>query len=629
MNPDISTIPPSETIYIGDMETNGLRPDKIWCIILKEYQKEKYYGFVPQEYLEDSKQALPNVSFQTVEDFPSFVSNQPRLVFHNGCGFDFRVFRKLLNLTVTNYRDTYVMSKLASPKRDGGHSIEEWSKRLGTTDQKLQLEDSDWDCFSIKLLQRCYSDIRIGEAVYTALKRELKDTTLRALDIEQKTAWLVSDQIENGVKLDIPKVHQLYTDCKIAANKIQKDINKFFPPKPIQHEPEPYTLTKKGEVPVRLTKKFGLDLVGDSTPLEYETFNLDSPKQRVEKLLELGWQPLEFTKKTDKGGGGNPKFTEESLATIPENAPKELLHLADYLMLRSRERTFQQWLDGADSNDFIHGYVDPLGTRTQRMAHSAPNLGNIARTEYDKATKQPLLGLAGRYGYESRDCFVRSSPDRILVGCDAAGIQLRALAHYCEDPDYITLISDPSYDPHTTHAEALSLSRPLAKTWIYSWLMGAAETKLGSIVIPTEPKKLWRDRGAFDLEKFYKRFPFIKDFKKTLARWANRGYMFTLHGSKLEIPSEHLAMATALQSFEANIVKQALILYTEELHRKGILFWNRLIVHDEFLVETTLDKGDEVGKIIGQSIVESGEILKSKCPMGFEYKKGISWAECH
>jgi DNA polymerase I-like protein with 3'-5' exonuclease and polymerase domains len=292
------------------METNGLQPDKIWCIILKEFMKENYYGFVPKEYLKDSKKALSNVDFKALEDFPFFVSNQPRLVFHNGCGFDFRVFKKLLNVTVTNYRDTYVMSKLASPKREGGHSIEEWAKRLGTQDQKLQLEDSDWNTFSIKLLQRCYSDLRIGEAVYSAVRRELKETTLNALDIEQKTAWLVADQIENGVKLDIPKVHQLYTECKLAANKIQKDINKFFPPKPIKQDPIEFKLTKKGEIPVRLVNRFGSDIVGDSTPLEYEFFNLDSPKQRVEKLLELGWQPLEFTKKTDKGGGGSPKFTE-------------------------------------------------------------------------------------------------------------------------------------------------------------------------------------------------------------------------------------------------------------------------------------------------------------------------------
>jgi hypothetical protein len=46
---------------------------------------------------------------------------------------------------------------------------------------------------------------------------------------------------------------------------------------------------------------------------DWVEFNLGSPPQRIEKLLELGWQPVNLTK------AGNPKVDEDELLAYAED----------------------------------------------------------------------------------------------------------------------------------------------------------------------------------------------------------------------------------------------------------------------------------------------------------------------
>ncbi len=101
-------------------------------------------------------------------------------------------------------------------------------------------------------------------------------------------------------------------------------------------------------------------------------------------------------------------------------------------MYENRYKLVEQWMELRDSNGYIHGYVDSCGTPTGRARHNSPNLANIVSVESHDG--KPLMGEAGKFGYECRDCFsVKDTLKYELVGCDASSLEIRMLAHYMND----------------------------------------------------------------------------------------------------------------------------------------------------------------------------------------------------
>jgi DNA polymerase I-like protein with 3'-5' exonuclease and polymerase domains len=450
----------------------------------------------------------------------------------------------------------------------------------------------------------------------------LRGFSLKCIEIEQDVQKCISEQIRNGVYVDEEKVNALYTETKRRADLLEREIRTVFGPSTkLIREYNPKE-KKDGSWSSR-TVGTGFnpnDVGGPFSYFCYEPFNLDSPQQRVERLLKVGWVPTEFTPT------GAPKFSEEALEHLPADAPQEVRLLGQYLMCRSRQRLAIQLIDLSDSNGFVHGYVNTLGAATHRMSSSAPNLQNIPKASTDKSGK-PIRGLDGGWGWECRDVFtVVPKSGNVLVDADASGIQLRGLAHYGGDKEYIRLVSDPKVDIHNVHAEVLQCNRSVAKTFIYALLMGAGVKKLASVLGSGDPK-----RGRELLDLFYVRFGFLAAFKDRLDYEVKKGYHIGLDGRLLRLDplAPHKAMASALQSFETIVVKYAMTRYQRALRKDKIWYTHRLTVHDEFLAETHKKDGQVVGQAMVQAIENAGVELGSLCPLTGGYKIGTSWAQVH
>ena len=90
-----------------DIETDGLDPTQIWCCVVND---EVFYD---------------------ADSFNNMLSLQPSgcvVVGHNGIAFDIPVLERLWGSTFSNCTiiDTLVLSRLANPSRDGGHSLRSW-----------------------------------------------------------------------------------------------------------------------------------------------------------------------------------------------------------------------------------------------------------------------------------------------------------------------------------------------------------------------------------------------------------------------------------------------------------------------------------------------------------------------
>jgi len=261
----------------------------------------------------------------------------------------------------------------------------------------------------------------------------------------------------------------------------------------------------------------------------------------------------------------------------------------------------------------IHGEVITNGAVTGRATHRNPN---VAQT--------PACGAP--YGKECRTLF--STPrDRVLVGVDVSGLELRMLAHFMASYDggrYGKEVVEG--DVHTANQQAAGLeTRNQAKTFIYAFLYGAGNEKIGSIV----GKKA--SHGKVLRERFLERTPAIARLVIDVQRAAKRGYLLGLDGRRLHIRSEHAALNTLLQSAGALVCKQWMVEVDRMLtvkqwsHRVQQVAW----VHDECQFECDPEIAEEFGKECVECIAKSGEAFDILLPLTGEYKIGKNWAETH
>jgi DNA polymerase I-like protein with 3'-5' exonuclease and polymerase domains len=530
-----------------------------------------------------------------------YIADATSLIGHNIIGFDAPILNRLwkTKIGLKKVTDTLILSRLLDPSREQGHSLEAWGKTLGK--EKIDYADR-WEqlqgrkqaykgeCFDhpdMALLEEyCIADVEVTERLYKKLLTELesKKFSQDSIELEHSVAAILSRQERNGFKLDIPYATVLLADIKGRMAEVYESMQQRWP----SYEVE------------RISEKTGKKL----KPL-LVTFNPGSRKQIGEKLIELGWKPDKFTET------GQPMIDEGILSKLHYPEAKMI---AEYLMLQKRVAQIESWMEAVGSDGRVHGKVITNGAVTGRMTHQSPNMAQI-----------PNHGSV--YGAECRACWT-VEPGRVLVGCDASGLELRMLAHYMKDQDYVKTVVEGSSkdgtDVHTKNQKAAGLqTRDQAKTFIYAFLYGAGPAKIGAIVGGSAKD------GQRLIDSFLEATPALKKLRDTVSKYAGKGFVPGLDGRKIWVRSEHAALNSLLQGAGAIVMKKALVLLADKIKDNK---WNAKFVanvHDEWQIEVTEAHADEVGRAARQSIIEAGEHFKLRCPLDGEYKIGRNWAETH
>jgi len=545
---------------VFDIEANGLNPDTVWCIIA--YEREA------KEYIEWSGDTLPN--------FKDWVKEQDELevIGHNIIGYDIPVLERLLKVDFSKCKvtDTLVMSRLAEPSRLGGHSLENWGQLL----HQPKGEHSDWLNFSQDMVEYCKQDVRVNELVYQRLLRDLRDFGTESVMLEGQVQRIISKQIENGWLLNQRAAFNLLGELKEKKFDLEDKVHEKFKPLPTFVKEITPKVKKDGTYSV-----VGLKFLGDQweiavapfSRLDYPEFNLGSRQQIGRYLKYFGWQPETFTDK------GQPIVDEGVLSKVKGIPEAELI--GEYLMIQKRIAQVQSWLDAVKDDGRVHGYVNANGAVTGRMTHSSPNMGQVP------AGYSP-------YGKECRAVWVVPEGYK-LVGMDASGLELRMLAHYMNDKDYTNEIL--TGDIHTANQLAAGLdTRSQAKTFIYAFLYGAGDAKIGSIVGGTA-----RD-GRRLKAKFLKNTPALGALRERVVVAAGRGFVFGLDRRKVSIRSEHAALNSLLQSAGAIIMKKALCILDEyaTLHKINYKIIGN--IHDEIQTEVATKDAERFGRLATASL---------------------------
>ena len=550
--------------YILDIETNTSF-DTIWLAVTKDI---------------DTGEIICHTEASSLK---SLVTATDTIIGHNVISFDAPILNRLWNMKIrsSQVEDTLVMSRLANPVRENGHSLDAWGKRLGF--HKIEFSDYNGG-LTPEMQEYCIRDVEVTELVYKHLQKELEGFDKKSIDIEHKVQAIISKQERHGFRFDIIKATKLNNQLTDRMNEILTELQSVFPP----------------IVEERYSEKTGKRLKDSVT-----VFNPASRQQIADRLMKLGWKPK---KHTDKGS----VIVDESVLE-GVNIPEAKL-IAEYLMLQKRISQLAQWFDNCKANGRVYGKVITLGAITGRMSHHSPNMAQIPNS-------------GSPYGHECRELWTVDDGN-VLVGADASGLELRMLAHYMQDSNYTKAVidgkSEDGTDIHTVNQKAAGLdTRNQAKTFIYAFLYGAGSTKIGSIVGGNAQK------GQQLIDKFLQNTPALKKLKEKVADAAEKGWLRGLDGRKLWVRSAHAALNTLLQGAGAIVMKQALILLHDELLRGKIPANFCANVHDEWQIETKPEYADVVGRLAVDSIKKAGEVLGLRCPLDGEYKIGTTWKMTH
>ena len=514
----------------------------------------------------------------TPDTLKKVLHDSQQIVGHNLIGFDCHVLDSVWGVRIPRHSvvDTLYLSRLYNPSQEGGHSLRNWGEILGGAG-KIAFEDYDGG-LTDEMVEYCIADVELTERVHQWLALQIRKEgfSQQSVELEHNVGWIVTEQERNGFKLDIPFAEKLMMDLMFEMNNIEASLQDIFPP----------------IVEERISEKTFKRLKDKVT-----VFNPGSRKQIAERLQGLG---VKFNKKTEKG---NIIVDEKVLEGIDLPEAKAV---ARYMMLQKRVAQIDSWLKAVKDDGRVHGRVITNGAVTGRMTHQSPNMAQVP-------------AVSAPFGTECRSCWTVDEGN-VLVGIDASGLELRMLAHYMDDENYTNELLNG--DIHTANQRAAGLeSRPLAKTFIYAFLYGAGDAKIGAIVGGNS------NTGRGLKETFLSNTPSLERVRGDTLRQAASGILTGLDGRKLRVRSEHAALNTLLQGAGAIVMKQALVHLSDRL--KNIPHRFVANVHDEWQIETTAHYADTVGRIGVRAIRIAGETLSLRCPLDGEYRVGNNWAETH
>ena len=346
-------------------------------------------------------------------------------------------------------------------------------------------------------------------------------------------------------------------------------------------------------------------------------FNINSPKQLADVLfVKLGL-----------GSGKNKTTNAEALEKIRYKHPI----VERILRYRQIEKFRSTYIDGLaqhlDSDNLVHTSFKQTLTNTGRLSSVEPNLQNI-----------PIRKDEGR---EIRSIFVAGNKNNVLVDADYSQIELRLLAHFSGDEDFINAFAS-GFDIHTSTAmqvfgvdasDVTSDMRRIAKVVNFGIIYGISEFGLAQDLHTSnkEAREL--------INNFYAMHPKVRDYLDGLViTCKDTGRVTSLLGRTRSFPeitasnfmirsrAERAAQNMPLQGSAADIIKLAMIGVERELAKNNLKAKLIMQVHDELIVDSPIDEVEKV-KTILKTQMENAVSLK--VPLVVDVNSAYRWSDAH
>lgn len=350
-------------------------------------------------------------------------------------------------------------------------------------------------------------------------------------------------------------------------------------------------------------------------------FNINSPKQLEGVLFDqLGLPSL---RKTKTGRSTSAEVLEELATRFPEQTL--LTSILEYRTLTKLLGTYIQALPRVirGSTGRLHTDYSQTAAATGRLASSDPNLQNIP-------VKSPL-------GRSIRRAFLPNRDGDVLVSADYSQIELRVLAHLCQDAGMIEAMRSGT-DIHRAVAartrgkraeDVTREERSAAKAVTFGVIYG-----MGAFGLARDLRVERAEAQAF-IDAFFNSFPGVRTFvDSTIERARNDKEVRTLFGRRRPLPdidsrtphrrhqAERFAVNSVVQGSAADLIKKAMVdLYDDFAKRKSP---TRMLlqIHDELLFELPRDLVEGEKEHI-RSLME--DVLDLSVPLVVNISIGEDW----
>ena len=431
---------------------------------------------------------------------------------------------------------------------------------------------------------------KIVTSLYAKEIYELSEITLKKLDeigatelfkkIDMPTVEVLAEMQWNGMYLDLEELEQYGNQLKEKLEKLTQEIYKLA---------------------------------------ECE-FNINSPKQLGEVLFEKLKLPV--VKKNKNGYSTDVDVLEKLNKEHPV-----IEKILEYRQLMKLNSTYVEGMKPYVNKKTkrIHSFFHQTITATGRISSTEPNLQNIpTRFELGKQLRKAFKPAEG--------C--------LYVDADYSQIELRVLAHISNDEHMVQAFKDGE-DIHRQAAskvfntpidEVTKEQRSNAKAVNFGIVYGISDFGLG------EQLGISRKKAKQYIEQYLEQYSGIKEFMTNIVEQAKEiGYVETLFKRRRYIPElksnnymvrqfgQRVAMNTPIQGTAADIMKIAMINVLKELKNRNLKSKIVLQVHDEMMIETTLDEVELVKDILKNSMENA---IKLNVPLIAEVSEASNWYDC-
>lgn len=353
------------------------------------------------------------------------------------------------------------------------------------------------------------------------------------------------------------------------------------------------------------------------------SINLDATAQVIGAFKRKGL-PVPLDPKT-----GKDSLNAKLLAPYLPDYPIIKTYTEYKIMAKQLSSYGLDWIDMCNPMDGrIHANYKSIGAETGRMSCSKPNLQQVPKEN------------------EYRNCLV-AAPGWVIVGYDYSQMELRILAEYCRDPNFLRAF-DEGYDLHRFTASLIfqcgmdavtGKQRDIAKNLNFGIVYGIGVLKFATDAgIPLLEAKRIMD---YYLEQAY---PGMKRWLDNEGRQVLtsmtavtmtgriREYVVpfgldedTLKGTMAKI--QRNAKNLPIQGTSVDITKRALHLTFEAIrpYRKGIKLVH--VVHDEILLEALPMYVDKAKQILESCMLRAEREYLKRVPCVVDGSVTLCWTK--
>ena len=349
-------------------------------------------------------------------------------------------------------------------------------------------------------------------------------------------------------------------------------------------------------------------------------FNIASAQQLREILYDRLKLPI-----LGKTPGGEPSTAAEILEELAPMHPLPRM-LMEHRQLSKLKNTYLDALPtviGSDSR--VHASFNQTVAATGRLSSSEPNLQNI-----------PVRSEQGR---QIRQAFIAPGPDWVLLTADYSQIELRMLAHFCQDENLLEAFRTGRDIHNVVAAQIFGVDesnvtdeqRRQAKTVNFGVIYGLSAYGLASRLSITQSE------ASIFIEAYFANYPGIDTWMTTVLEEAkSTGRVKTILGRRRPIQgikstmgrqrnlAERTAINTVIQGSAADLIKMAMIRIDQEL--RALKLQSRLIlqIHDELVFEVPKSELAQVRELVRRLM---NSALDLNVPVEVDVAAGPNWLD--